>query len=46
MTLQLEKYPLLFTPNVDDVVKLHEKRYAALAEVLKKATISCPMVSL
>ncbi len=36
------KYPLLFTPNVDDVVKLHEKRYAALAEVLKKSYYILP----
>lgn len=39
---QGEKYPLLFTPNVDDVVKLNEKRYADLAVILKKSFYLLP----
>lgn len=34
--------PFLFTPNVDDVVKLHEKRYAALAALLKRSYYILP----
>ncbi|MBC8047353.1 MAG: WecB/TagA/CpsF family glycosyltransferase [Fimbriimonadaceae bacterium] len=36
------KFPLLFTPNVDDVVKLNEKRYADLAEILKRSYYLLP----
>lgn len=34
--------PLLFTPNVDDVVKLNEKKYADLAEILKRSYYILP----
>ena len=34
--------PLLFTPNVDDVVKLNEKQYADLAEILKRSYYILP----
>lgn len=37
-----EKLPLLFTPNVDDVVKLNEKKYAGLAAILKKCFYIIP----
>ncbi len=37
-----EKLPLLFTPNVDDVVKLNEKKYADLAGILKKCFYIIP----
>ncbi len=36
------KLPLLFTPNVDDVVKLNEKRYADLAGVLRRSYYILP----
>ena len=36
------KLPLLFTPNVDDVVKLHEKKYADLAAILKRSFYILP----
>lgn len=36
------KLPLLFTPNVDDVVKLDEKKYAELAVILKKCFYIIP----
>lgn len=34
-----DKLPLLFTPNVDDVVKLNEKQYSDLAAILKGVII-------
>lgn len=34
--------PVLFTPNVDDVVKLNEKKYADLASVLRKSYYLLP----
>lgn len=39
---QGDKLPLLFTPNVDDVVKLNEKKYADLANILKKCFYIIP----
>jgi len=39
---QSEKLPLLFTPNVDDIVKLTEKRYADLAVILKRSFYILP----
>lgn len=36
------KMPLLFTPNVDDVVKLNEKKYAELAAILKTSYYLLP----
>jgi N-acetylglucosaminyldiphosphoundecaprenol N-acetyl-beta-D-mannosaminyltransferase len=36
------KLPLLFTPNVDDVVKLNEPKYASLATILKKSFYILP----
>jgi N-acetylglucosaminyldiphosphoundecaprenol N-acetyl-beta-D-mannosaminyltransferase len=36
------KLPLLFTPNVDDVVKLHEPKYSQLAEILRKSYYILP----
>lgn len=36
------KLPLLFTPNVDDVVKLNEKRYAELSVILKRSWYILP----
>ncbi len=36
------KLPLLFTPNVDDIVKLNEKKYADLAGVLRKSFYLLP----
>lgn len=37
-----DKLPLLFTPNVDDVVKLNNKMYAALAAILSKSYYILP----
>ncbi len=37
-----DKRPLLFTPNVDDVVKMNEKKYAALAAILKQCFYIIP----
>lgn len=37
-----DKLPLLFTPNVDDVVKLNQKKYATLADELKKSFYILP----
>lgn len=37
-----DKLPLLFTPNVDDIVKLNEKKYATLAGILKKCFYIIP----
>lgn len=37
-----DKLPLLFTPNVDDVVKLNEKQYADLASVLRRSMYCLP----
>ena len=37
-----DKLPLLFTPNVDDVVKLNEKQYSDLATILKKCFYIIP----
>lgn len=37
-----DKLPLLFTPNVDDVVKLNEKQYTDLANILKKCFYIIP----
>ncbi|MEZ5014756.1 MAG: WecB/TagA/CpsF family glycosyltransferase [Chitinophagales bacterium] len=37
-----DKLPLLFTPNVDDVVKLNEKRFAFLAGILKRSFYILP----
>lgn len=37
-----DKLPLLFTPNVDDVVKLNDKKYSALATILKKCFYIIP----
>lgn len=37
-----DKLPLLFTPNVDDVVKLNEKKHVGLAAVLKKSYYILP----
>ena len=37
-----DKLPLLFTPNVDDVVKLNERKHARLAEILKKSFYILP----
>ncbi len=37
-----DKLPLLFTPNVDDVVKLNELKYAELADTLKKSFYILP----
>lgn len=37
-----ESLPLLFTPNVDDVVKLNEKKYADLASVLRRSFYILP----
>ena len=34
--------PLLFTPNVDDVVKLNEKQYADLSAILKRSYYILP----
>lgn len=34
--------PVLFTPNVDDVVKLNEKQYATLAETLRRSHYILP----
>ena len=34
--------PMLFTPNVDDVVKLNEKKYADLASVLRRSFYILP----
>ena len=34
--------PLLFTPNVDDVVKLNEKKYADLSAILKRSYYILP----
>ena len=34
--------PLLFTPNVDDVVKLNEKQYAELSAILKRSYYILP----
>lgn len=36
------KLPLLFTPNVDDVVKLHDPQYARLAEILRRSYYILP----
>lgn len=37
-----DKLPLLFTPNVDDIVKLNEKKYADLAAILKRSFYILP----
>ncbi|MFN3939940.1 MAG: WecB/TagA/CpsF family glycosyltransferase [Chitinophagales bacterium] len=37
-----KKLPLLFTPNVDDVVKLNQRQYADLASQLKKSFYILP----
>lgn len=37
-----DKLPLLFTPNVDDVVKLNEKQYSELAAILKRCYYIIP----
>jgi len=37
-----DKLPLLFTPNVDDVVKLNEKKYQSLAAILKRSFYIIP----
>lgn len=37
-----DKLPLLFTPNVDDVVKLNEKKYESLAAILKRSFYIIP----
>ena len=37
-----DKLPLLFTPNVDDVVKLNDKKYSTLAAILKKCFYIIP----
>ncbi len=39
---QSNSLPMLFTPNVDDVVKLNEKQYADLASVLKRSAYCLP----
>ena len=39
---QGDKLPMLFTPNVDDVVKLNDKKYASLAAILKKCFYIIP----
>src|SRR5215470_10094875 len=36
------KRPLLFTPNVDDVVKLNEKKYKDLASILQQCFYIIP----
>jgi len=39
---QSDKLPMLFTPNVDDIVKLNEKQYADLASVLRRSYYCLP----
>lgn len=37
-----DEMPLLFTPNVDDVVKLNDKQYAELSSILKRSFYLLP----